>query len=153
VPFFAREAEVSGKLLVMNIRRLPAWALSGAHHRAVHGVFPDYRPTTLESPEEITSKTDADDLLRWMTDDRRFTVDRWLRAECLEADVLVLLDELGALTEDVARLVRSVGRVNEGTYERELPRRFSAGQVERLYGLNPAWAGIERCVYGGLLAL
>ncbi len=28
----------------MNIRRLPAWILSGAQHQATHGVFPDYRP-------------------------------------------------------------------------------------------------------------
>ena len=34
LPFFAREPEVAGKLLVMNIRRLPSWTLSAAHHRA-----------------------------------------------------------------------------------------------------------------------
>ncbi len=30
LPFFAREAEIAGKLRVMNIRGLPAWALSAA---------------------------------------------------------------------------------------------------------------------------
>ena len=38
---FARESEVAGKLLVLSIRRLPEGALSGAHHRAVHGVHPE----------------------------------------------------------------------------------------------------------------
>ena len=46
----------------------------------------------------MTSKTDADDLLRWMTDHGRFAVDRWLRAEALEHDVFALLSELGVLT-------------------------------------------------------
>ena len=44
MPFFGREPEVAGKLLVMNIRRLPDWVFSGAQHKARHGVFPDYRP-------------------------------------------------------------------------------------------------------------
>jgi len=49
LPFFAREREIEGKLLVMNIRRLPAWTLSAAHHRAAHGVHPEYVPLALES--------------------------------------------------------------------------------------------------------
>jgi len=42
MPFFGREAGDRRKLRVMNIRRLPAWTLSGAHHKSVHGVYPDY---------------------------------------------------------------------------------------------------------------
>jgi hypothetical protein len=91
MPFFGREPEVAGKLLVMNIRRLPSWALSGAQHKARHGLHPDYQPGPLERPEEITSRTDADDLLRWMTDHGRFSIDRWLRMESLQDDVLDLL--------------------------------------------------------------
>lgn len=151
LPFFAREAEVQGKLLVMNIRRLPAWAVSGAHHKAAHGVHPDYRPLPLETGDQISSRTDADDLLRWMTDHGRFAVDRWLRAEALENDVLALLAELGVGSAEVRECVLAVGRVNEGCYERDLPRRFSAEQIRRLYALNPTWAGIERRVYGGLM--
>ena len=63
LPLFARESEVAGKLLVLNIRRLPACALSGAHHRAVHGVHPEYQPLPAETAEQIASKTDAHDLL------------------------------------------------------------------------------------------
>src|SRR5689334_9412567 len=75
MPFFGRESEVAGKLLVMNIRRLPAWALSGAQHKARHGLHPDYRPLPLEPNREIAGRTDADHLLRWMTDHGRFAVD------------------------------------------------------------------------------
>lgn len=151
MPFFGRETELAGRLLVMNIRRLPAWALSGAHHKAAHGVHPDYRPQPLESPDEIASRTDADDLLRWMTDHGRFAVDRWLRMESLERDVLALLAELGADTAEARRAVLAVGRVNEGSYDRDLGSSFTEEQIRRLYELNPAWAGIEREVYGDLL--
>jgi hypothetical protein len=148
LPFFARESEVAGKLLVMNIRRLPAWALSGAQHKAAHGVHPEYKPLPLETFDEITSRTDADDLLRWMTDHGRFKVERWLRAEVLEQDVLSLLSELGELTPQARAGVLGVGRVNAGGYARTLARDFSREQIVRLYELNPAWAAIERDVYG-----
>jgi hypothetical protein len=68
MPFFGREAEVAGKLLATNLRRLPAWTLSGAQHKARHGVHPEYRPLPLESFAEMAARTDADDLLRWMAD-------------------------------------------------------------------------------------
>jgi hypothetical protein len=148
LPFFAREREVEGKLLVMNIRRLPAWTLSAAHHAAAVGLYPDYRPLPLETPDEMTSKTDADDLLRWMTDHNRFAVDRWLRAETLEQDVLALLGELGELTPSVEAAVTAVGRVNVGSYDRSLEHRFRPEQIRRVYERNPGWAEIERRVYG-----
>jgi hypothetical protein len=150
LPFFSRERQIEGKLLVMNIRRLPAWTLSAAHHRAAHGVHPEYVPLPLESAEEMTSKTDPDDLLRWMTDHGRLRVGRWLRAEALEQDVLSLLETLGALTPVARAAVRSVGRVNEGDYDRGLERQFTDAQIARLYSLNPSWAQIERELYGGL---
>jgi hypothetical protein len=148
MPFFGREDEVAGRLLVMNIRRLPSWAVSGAQHKARHGVHPDYLPAPLESAEQIASRTDADDLLRWMTDHGRFAVDRWLRMEFLGDDVLALLDELGEGGPEVERAVRDVGRVNQGSYTERLE--LSSAQVARLYELNPVWASVERRVYSGL---
>jgi hypothetical protein len=150
LPFFAREREIEGKLLVMNIRRLPAWTLSAAHHRAAHGVHPEYVPLALESAEEMISKTDADDLLRWMTDHGRLRVGRWLRAEALEQDVLALLEVLGALTPEARAAVGSVGRVNVGSYDHELESQFTDAQIDRLYSLNPSWARVERELYGGI---
>jgi hypothetical protein len=151
LPFFAREAEVSGKLLVMNIRRLPAWTLSAAHHRAAHGVHPEYRPLALETPDEMSDKTDADDLLRWMTDHGRFAVQRWLRAEQLLDDVLALLSELDVLDRRARRRVSAVGRLNQGAYERRA-KPFTAEQIARMYERNPDWAEIERRVYGEIPA-
>jgi hypothetical protein len=153
LPFFAREDDLTGKLRVMNIRRLPSWVLSAAHHRAAHGLHPEYRPLPLETPEELSCKTDADDLMRWMTDHDRLAVDRWLRAEHLEEDVLGLLDEIGVLNPEAARRVRAVGQVNVGTYDRDLRRWFTPKQVRRLYQRNPRWAELEGQVYGDRLSL
>lgn len=150
LPFFAREEQIAGKLRVMNIRRLPSWALSAAEHRAAHGVHPDYRPLALRSPEEISGSTDPDDLLRWMTDHDRLSVDRWLRMESLQDDVLELLEQLGVPRAGVADGVLAVGRVNAREYEHDVSRRFTPAQVERLYERNPAWASIERRLYGAL---
>jgi hypothetical protein len=147
LPFFAREAQVSGKLLVMNIRRLLAWTLSAAHHRAAHGVHFDYWPLPLQSADEMSQSTDADDLLRWMTDHGRFTVGRWLRTEALLEDVLGLLGELGVLDRRARRRVSAIGRLNQGSYRRE-PKPFTDAQIGHMYGCNPTWAEIERRVYG-----
>jgi hypothetical protein len=147
MPFFGREREVAAKLLVMNIRRLPDWAISGAQHKARYGEYPDYIPMPLATPEELSRGTDADDLLRWMTDHGRLKVERWLRTERLEEDVLALLEELGELTDQARAAVLSVGRVNVGEYDRRLSE-LTGAQVARLYRVNPAWAEVERRVYG-----
>lgn len=149
-PFFGREREIAGKLLVMNIRRLPAWMVSGAHHKAAYGEFPDYRAQPLQTGDQMSRSTDAEGLLRWMTDRGRFEVDRWLRAEALADDLLALLSELSLLSDDSRRRVLAVGRVNQGSYDHDLAHRFTDEQLRRLYELNPTWAAIERRVYGEL---
>ena len=150
--FWAREREVAGKLLVMNIRRLPAWSLSAAHHKAAVGLHPSFEPLPLASADEMAESTDPDDMLRWLTGGEDFKVDRWLRTEFLERDVLALLDEVGVLTAEVGDRVSAVGRVSEQAYERELGRRFSGEQIRRMYERNPGWAEVERRVYGDLLS-
>jgi hypothetical protein len=147
LPFFAREELLAGKLLVMNIRRLPAWALSGAHHKAAHGLHPDYTPLPLETADQIVARSDADDLLRWMTDAGRIRVGFWLRMEMLEHDVLALLEHLGVPLAQARPAVAAVGQVNVGDYDRALERRFTPEQIRSLYDRNPNWAAIERMVY------
>jgi hypothetical protein len=153
LPFFAREQLLGDRLLVMNIRRLPAWALSGAHHKAAHGLEPDYTPLPLETPDEIVARSDADDLLRWMTDAGRLRVGLWLRTETLEQDVVALLERLGVPAPVARRAVTGVGRVNAGDYNRNLAERFNQQQISSLYERNPAWAAIERRAYADLPAL
>jgi hypothetical protein len=145
MPFFGRPEEIAGKLRVMNIRRLPAWTLSAEHHRATYGEYPDYVPQPPRTPEQLASSTDPDDLLRWMTGDGRFQVDRWLRDETLADDLVAFLTELGIDGPEV----RGIGRVNAGSYDHD-GMRFTPEQIRRLYERNPRWAAIERQVYGGL---
>ncbi len=101
----------------------------------------------------MANQTDPDDLLRWMTDNGRLSVQRWLRAESLEGDVLALLDELGVLTDRVRARVLAVGRVNVAAYDHDLDQWFTPAQIRRLYERNPVWAGIELELYGNLVGL
>jgi hypothetical protein len=151
LPFFAREEQLHGKLIVMNIRRLPSWALSAAEHRSRHGVYPDFRPGPRASADEIAGMLDADNLLAWMTDHGRIAVDHWLRMEVLEQDVLHLLATLGVLSAEARAGVAQVGRRNASSYVRDIRARLSDEQVRRLYENNPQWASIERRVYGALM--
>ena len=56
-PFWRHEEAVAGKLLVMNIRRLPSWILSMAHHKATAGIWPDYEPQPMPTFGSAWSNT------------------------------------------------------------------------------------------------
>jgi hypothetical protein len=85
-----------------------------------------------------------------MTNRGATRIDRWLRAERLEQDVLALLGELGELDSAVRAIVTSVGAVNVGSYDHRRGAAFTPAQIAALYERNPVWAGIERSVYGDL---
>jgi len=148
-PFARHEAAISGRLRVMNVRRLPAWILSMANHRAVHGSWPSYEPIPLPSAEEMAESTEADDMLRYMSDGPSFPVQRWLCKEHLADDVAALLEHFGALTEAARTGIASVP-YREKAYDHDIGSTFTAEQVRRMYTLNPRWAEVERRAYGDL---
>src|SRR5215213_12041801 len=117
--FWIREEQIAGKLLSMNIRRLPSWILSAAHHTAISGLWPDFEPQPMPTAEEMVETTDPDDMLRWMTDGPRLTVDRWLRTEHLHEDVLTLLDEIGELIPEARTAIDEVPWVGK-PYDHDL---------------------------------
>ncbi|MFN8112836.1 MAG: hypothetical protein U0R51_06520 [Solirubrobacterales bacterium] len=147
--FWVREDELAGKLLAMNLRRLPSWVLSAANHKAMSGLWPDFEPLPMPTVEEMVESTDPDDLLRWMTDGPRMPVDRWLRAEHLQEDVLGLLGELGVLTPAAREAVVAVPWVGKA-YDHDVDRAFTAEQIARMYEVNPSWTAAERAAYGDL---
>ena len=147
--FWVREDELDGKLLAMNIRRLPSWVLSAANHKAESGLWPDFEPLPMPSVEEMIEGTAPDDMLRWMTDGPRLSIDRWLRAEHLKEDVRALLSELGVLTPEVDEAVGAVPWVGK-PYDHDVDRVFTPDQIERMYEVNPGWAAAERAAYGDL---
>jgi hypothetical protein len=158
-----RADEVSGKQLVLGIRRLPAWMLSRAHYRTRHGAYPDYVPLPMESPHQMAESSHADRVLRSFTAEGRFQIDRWLRMEFLESDFLDFISqftdvaetekqrimELGrVMTEGERRRVAKSGEAFELEYDREISHWFTEEQIRRMYENNPVWSAAEGKAYG-----
>jgi hypothetical protein len=146
--FGDRPEQVEGKLLVLNIRRLPAWVISRAFYVSRHGVYPDFEPIPLPAPGELARSTFPDERLALFTGDGRFVIDRWLRTESLADDVVAFVSELRDVTAAERAHVHEVGRLNAFEYDRDVSRWFTPAQVEQLYLGNPAWAAVEERVYG-----
>jgi hypothetical protein len=152
-PFAERAEQVEGKLLAMNLRRLPVWVLSRAQHVARWGIYPDYEPIPMDSPEELAASSFPDTRIQLFTDNGRFRIDRWLRAEALDEDFLDFVSAFTDVTDERRQQVRELGPVNAHEYDHELGNWFDAALIERMYAANPIWAAIEREVYGGLYRL
>ena len=149
--FDQRRGSIRGKLLVANIRRLDAWAVSLSRHRERSGSYPDERPEGRRSPDLVASESAGEALLDEIIGNHE--VDVWLRQEHLADDLVRFLREISGLTPSEEAAVRSVGRVNEQRSRlrflgRSPKRFFNATQLERLYANNPRWAAIEQRVYG-----
>ncbi len=132
--------QLQGKLLVMNIRPLPAWVVSFAHHLAKH-TGRDRAPETIK---ELMGTLSPDGKLLAYCDRGRFEVDRWLRTEHLADDFLAFIATLTEVSPRARRKIGRAGRVNELRYDRELSSWFTPEDIERLYEQNPLWASIER---------
>jgi hypothetical protein len=151
--FPAREAEVQGKILALNVRRLPAWILSKAQHAARHGTYPDYEPWHMASPHEMAQSREPDARLAAFTGDGRFPVDRWLRAEFLADDFLAFVTGFGEVSVDQRRAITDLARIHGSAtqgYDHQIEHWFTAGQVQAMYERNPVWAALERRLYGSL---
>ena len=148
--FPAREPEVRGKVLALNIRRLPEWTLSKAQHAARHGTHPDYQPWYMASPHQMAASTEPDERLAAFTGGGRFVVDRWLRVEHLADDFLEFVTEFGEISEDQRRAITDLARVHgsatEG-YDHRVEHWFTPGQLQAMYERNPVWAALERRLY------
>lgn len=149
--FRDREQLVRGKLLAMNIRRLPAWVLSRAHHVAREGVWPHYKPLSMDSAAKLAGSSLPDVRLSYFTSGRWVSMDRWLRLEHLREDFLDFASEITDVDPRRAKEVRELPALDVAEYDREPRNWFSERQLEQLYRRNPLWAALERELYGGLL--
>lgn len=145
--FRARVQELAGKRLLLNIRRLDAWILSRAQHRAKWGLYPDYKPMPLWSADELADSSFPDDRLSLFLDGGKLKIDRWLRTEYLRWDFLAFVSEITDVSPHEREQVLSMRSVNTAEYDHDIRRWFTAEQRERLYQNNPIWAAIEREVY------
>lgn len=149
--FHERRGTVRGKLLAMNLRRLPAWVLSRAHHVARDGVWPDFAPLPMPSVAELAQSTLPDERLEHFAFRGPLRVERWLRVEHLREDFLALVAELTEVTPAQARRVRDLPALDVAVYDREPRNWFSEEQLARMYDRNPRWAALERELYGELI--
>jgi hypothetical protein len=147
VTFAERRAEVEGRLLVLNLRRLPAWAISRAHYVSLHGVYPDFEPIPMPPADELARGSFPDERLALFTDRGRLEIGRWMRAEYLADDVLDFVGGLREVSDTERARVHAVGRLNALAYEHDVSRWLTPAQVELLYEHNPAWAALEERVY------
>ena len=149
--FPSRAQEIRGKVLALNMRRLPSWVLSRALHRVRYGEYPDYEPLPMMSPRQMAESSDADQRLLEFTDDRALTIDRWLRTEFLADDFLAFVSEFTEVPEAKQREILELGSRRLGTpltYDHRIDQWFTADQIQTMYERNPEWAAVEQRLYG-----
>jgi hypothetical protein len=147
-PFVDREARVTGKSLAMNIRRLPFWMLSRWQHVSRHGLHPDYEPIPIPSAEEMAESDLPDSRIELFTDGGRFKIEHWIRTEHLVDDFLEFISGYAEVTPDRRQAAASLRPVNAYDYDHDVASWFTPGQIARMYERNPAWAELERHLYG-----
>jgi hypothetical protein len=150
-PFTARAAQVSGKVLALNIRRLPSWLLSHAQHEAHFGLYPHYKPLPLPSPAELADRPSPDLMLAFYTDGGRIKIDHWLRTEYLPQDFMAFLLQFTAIANEHRHKVQGLGMVNAMTYNHDIRHWFTREQVAQMYTNNPRWTSVEQAAYGDTL--
>lgn len=149
--FTARDVgPLDGKLLVLNLRRLPAWRLSIAQHRARHGSRQDPTPQPLPDPEELAHSTLPDEHLGTFTDGGRLEIGRWLRMEHLRDDTLDLVRAFRPVTQDEVELAHTTATKPPGAYDHDTRAVFPVELERILYEHNPVWAAAEDALYGYL---
>ncbi len=150
-PFADASMEVLMKeTLVLNIRRLPAWVLSNAQHRARSGTAADPAPQPLPPSSVLAESREADRGLGQFTANGRIRIDRWLRVEHLREDFLDFVAERRSITDAEARIARRLETKPPGRYDHDLRKTFTDRQIRNLYLENPAWAQAELKAYGHL---
>jgi SAM-dependent methyltransferase len=149
--FPSRSEQIRGKVLALNLRRLPSWVLSRALHRARYGEYPDYEPLPMMSPQEMAESSDADLRLLEFTDNQELTIDRWLRTEFLADDFLAFVSEFTEVPEAKHREILELGSTRLGTpltYDHRIDQWFTPDQIHSMYERNPEWAAVEQRLYG-----
>jgi hypothetical protein len=149
--FADRAPQIAGKRLSLNFRRLPEWVLSRAHRVALCGVEPEYVPSPMASPHELSRSRVPDDRLEEFTGAGRFEVDRWLRVEHLAEDFLGLIAEFRDPTTEERQRVGALPLVNAIEYDHDVSHWFTAAQMREMYAHNPRWAALEERLYGALM--
>jgi SAM-dependent methyltransferase len=149
--FPSRSEDIRGKVLALNIRRLPSWMLSKALHESRYGAYPDYEPLPMSSPQQMAESSAGDRRLSDFTGNQELAIDRWLRTEFLADDFLAFISEFTDVPDAKQREIRELASVRRGTpllYDHRVHQWFTPEQIRTMYEHNPAWASVERRLYG-----
>jgi hypothetical protein len=150
--FGDREAAVQGKVLALNIRRLPSWVLSREHHKARWGLHPELVPIPMDSPHQMAESSFPDSRLALLLENGKFQIDRWLRMEFLADDFIAFISDFVEVGDEATReRIFTRGRINALEYDHDIRHWFTEEQIRRMYRHNPLWATAEERVYGGTI--
>jgi hypothetical protein len=146
--FQDRKDEVSGKVRVLNIRRLPSWMLSFHIWKSIEGLLPDFQPSPMLSPHQIAESNVADAFLgRYLQPDEP-PIDVWLRTEHIIEDFLGFIGRHTEVTPAQTEAIEGLPRVNELVYDKAMDHWFTSAHIALMYRNNPRWAATEREIYG-----
>lgn len=145
--FRAHEAKITGKLLVMNIRRLPAWMLSMSQHQTHYWLHPKHEHPSVESTEQMSRSRAPDHQLRSFMGHGQFKIDVWFRTEYLVEDFISFVSRFTEVTPEREDRAHKIGRINQMSYAHELKRWFTKEQIADMYQSNPLWRSVEDEVY------
>jgi hypothetical protein len=149
--FDDRADELVSKQRVLNIRRLPSWMLSFHVWKSMRGLLPDFRLSPMLSPHQIADSNIADAFLARYRPPQG-GIDVWLRTDRLIDDFLAFVSQRTEVTDERREAVRSLPRVNELAYDKQVDHWFTSAHIRLMYLRNPAWTAVEMKVYGDTLA-
>ncbi len=148
VAFDERPEQTAGKHLAMNIRRLPSWMLSFHIWRSTQGLYPDFEPTLMLSPHQMSQSSDADAfLMRYIGMERKPTVQTWIRCDRLLDDFLAFVGNYTEVTPERRAQAERLPKLNEQRYDKDISHWFTTAQIDRMYERNPLWSQIETYAY------
>lgn len=146
--FQDRPDEVAGKQRVLNIRRLPSWMLSFHVWKSMVGLLPDFEKLPMLSPHQIAESNAADAFLARYRKPDKPNIDVWFRTEHMVDDFLAFIAQHTEVTPEREKAARELPRVNEHMYDKAIDHWFTSAHIRLMYLSNPAWATVERAVYG-----
>ena len=152
---FERGVNHEGKLLILNIRRLPYFILSQVHHHSMQNKI-DFVNDIIYSLEKTINGyaigTLANYYINFYTKNGSLKIDRWFRCEYLLDDFADFIMEYVDIPRD--KLITKLSKIPTKVrlvYALDLNYYWEPKHLKLMYENNPLWTVIEEQCYGNLL--
>lgn len=166
--FTKREADMGIDLTqsrkrILNIRRLPSWALSYGYHKQHRQGVPFDKQKLLEGivavrkrqvalPDgSLGQETDYSTIDQILKNQMCERVDYWIRTEYLAQDFITVMSHFVTITWWQRLRIKWTHRNSNSKYDKDIMSHFSKEDLKKLYAACPLWAEIEKQCYGSLL--